>query len=150
MIKVKDLLKAILVEEGIKDQDAYLEGRILDCIVDVSDEWITVTHGSPVMSGMESLDKEVLYGAWVYSLNEGELWHTFEYRKDVQAAYILYRDLKDKTDCSDIKVMFVSSISDEIYEVIIKVKEWNLKFYKEAHDFFTHVGLQKSSGMNYR
>jgi len=123
MIKVKDLLKAILVEEGIKDQDAYLEGRILDCVIEVSDECITVTHGSPVLSGMECLDKEVLYGAWVYSFNEGELCHTFEYRKDVQAAYILYRDLKDKTDCSDIKVMFVSSISDEIYEVIIKVKE---------------------------
>ena len=123
MIKVKDLLKAILVEEGIQDQDAYHEGRFLDCIVDVSDECITVTHGSPVLSGMECLDKEVLYGAWVYSFNEGELCHTFEYRKDVQAAYILYRDLKDKTDCSDIKVMFVSSISDEIYEVIIKVKE---------------------------
>jgi len=123
MIKVKDLLKAILVEEGIKDQDAYLEGRILDCVIEVSDECITVTHGSPVLSGMECLDKEVLYGAWVYSFNEGELCRTFEYRKDVQAAYILYRDLKDKTDCSDIKVMFVSSISDEIYEVIIKVKE---------------------------
>lgn len=123
MIKVKDLLKAILVEEGIKDQDAYLEGRILDCVIEVSDECITVTHGSPVLSGMECLDKEVLYGAWVYSFNEGELCHTFEYRKDVQAAYIIYRDLKDKTDCSDIKVMFVSSISDEIYEVIIKVKE---------------------------
>ena len=123
MIKVKDLLKAILVEEGIKDQDAYLEGRILDCVIEVSDECITVTHGSPVLSGMECLDKEVLYGAWVYSFNEGELCHTFEYRKDVQAAYILYRDLKDKTDCSDIKVMFVSSISDGIYEVIIKVKE---------------------------
>lgn len=123
MIKVKDLLKAILVEEGIKDQDAYLEGRILDCDIEVSDECITVTHGSPVLSGMECLDKEVLYGAWVYSFNESELCHTFEYRKDVQAAYILYRDLKDKTDCSDIKVMFVSSISDEIYEVIIKVKE---------------------------
>ena len=27
----------------------------------------------------------------------------------------------DKAECSDIKVMFVSSISDEIYEVIIKV-----------------------------
>ena len=31
MLRVKDLLKAILVEEGIQDQDAYLEGRILDC-----------------------------------------------------------------------------------------------------------------------
>ena len=56
MIKVKDLLKAILVEEGIKDQDAYLEGRILDCVIEVSDECITVTHGSPVLSGMECLD----------------------------------------------------------------------------------------------
>ena len=123
MLKIKDLLKAILVKEGIKNQDAYLEGRILDCVVEVSDECISVTHGSPVPSGMEQLDNNVLYGAWVYSFNESELCHTFEYREDVQAAYILYRELKDKTDCSDIKVMFVSSISDEIYEVIIKVKE---------------------------
>ena len=60
-MKVKDLLKAILVEEGITDQDAYLEGRILDCVIEVLDECITVTHGSPVSSGMECLDKEVLY-----------------------------------------------------------------------------------------
>ena len=120
-MKVKDLLKAILVEEGITDQDAYLEGRILDCVIEVLDECITVTHGSPVSSGLECLDKEVLYGAWVYSFNESELCHTFEYRKDVQAAYILYRDLKDKAECSDIKVMFASSLSDEIYEVVIKV-----------------------------
>ena len=120
-MKVKDLVKAILVEEGITDQDAYLEGRILDCVIEVLDECITVTHGSPVSSGMECLDKEVLYGAWVYSFNESELCHTFEYRKDVQAAYILYRDLKDKAECSDIKVMFASSLSDEIYEVVIKV-----------------------------
>ena len=121
MLTVRDLLKAILVEEGIQAQDAYLEGWILDCVIDVSEECITVTHGSPVPSGMECLDKEVLYGAWVYSFNESELCHTFEYRKDVQAAYILYRDLKDKAECSDIKVMFASSLSDEIYEVVIKV-----------------------------
>ena len=120
-MKVKDLLKAILVEEGIKDQDAYLVGRILDCVIEVLDECITVTHGSPVSSGMECLDKEVLYGAWVYSFNESELCHTFEYRKDVQAAYILYKELKDDEDCSEIKVMFASSLSDEIYEVVIKV-----------------------------
>ena len=120
-MKVKDLLKAILVEEGIKDQDAYLVGRILDCVIEVSDECITVTHGSPVSSGMECLDNEIIYGAWVYSFNEDTLCHTFAYRKDVQAAYILYKELKDNEDCSDIKVMFVSSISDEIYEVVIKV-----------------------------
>lgn len=120
-MKVKDLLKAILVEEGIKEQDAYLVGRILDCVIEVSDECITVTHGSPVSSGMECLDNEIIYGAWVYSFNEDTLCHTFAYRKDVQAAYILYKELKDNEDCSDIKVMFVSSISDEIYEVIIKV-----------------------------
>ena len=62
-MKVKDLLKAILVEEGIKDQDAYLVGRILDCVIEVSDECITVTHGSPVSSGMECLDNEIIYGA---------------------------------------------------------------------------------------
>ena len=121
MLTVRDLLKAILVEEGIQAQDAYLEGWILDCVIDVSEECITVTHGSPVPSGMECLDNEVIYGAWVYSFNESELCHTFEYRKDVQAAYILYRDLKDKAECSDIKVMFASSLSDEIYEVVIKV-----------------------------
>ncbi len=122
-MKVKDLLKAILVEEGVTDQESYLKNKLSDCVVEVSNECITVTHGSPVTSGMECLDKEVLYGAWVYSFNENALCHTFAYRKDVQAAYILYRDLKDKADCSNIKVMFVSSISDEIYEVIIKVKE---------------------------
>ena len=106
MLTVRDLLKAILVEEGIQAQDAYLEGWILDCVIDVSEECI---------------DNEVIYGAWVYSFNESELCHTFEYRKDVQAAYILYRDLKDKAECSDIKVMFASSLSDEIYEVVIKV-----------------------------
>ena len=121
MLTVRDLLKAILVEEGIKDQNAFLEGRILDCVIEVSDECITVTHGSPVSSGMECLDNKIIYGAWVYSFNESELCHTFEYRKDVQAAYILYRDLKDKADCIDVKVMFVSSLSDEIYEVVIKV-----------------------------
>ena len=57
----------------------------------------------------------------MYSFNENELCHTFEYRKDVQAAYILYRELMNKADCSDVKVMFVSSISDDIYEVVIKV-----------------------------
>ena len=123
MLTVRDLLKAILVEEGIKDQDAYLEGRILDCVIEVSDERIVLTHGTPFPSDMACLDNVVLYGAWVYSFNEDELCHTFEYRKDVQAAYILYRDLKNKTDCTDVKVMFISSISDEIYEVIIKVKE---------------------------
>ena len=121
MLRVKDLLKAILVEEEIKDQDAYLKGRILDCVIEVSDKCITVTHGSPASSGMECLDNEIIYGAWVYSFNEDELSHTFEYRKDVQAAYVLYKGLMDKAECSDIKVMFVSSISDEIYEVIIKV-----------------------------
>ena len=125
MLTVRDLLKAILVEEGIKDQDAYLEGRILDCVIDVSEECIVVTHGSPVPSGIDCLDNEVIYGAWVYSFNEGELCHTFEYRKDVQAAYILYRELMNKADCSDVKVMFVSSISDEVYEVVIKVGESN-------------------------
>ena len=69
---------------------------------------------------MACLDNIVLYGAWVYSFNENELCHTFEYRKDVQAAYVLYKALIDKAECSDIKVMFVSSISDEIYEVVIK------------------------------
>jgi len=39
----------------------------------------------------------------------------------VQAAYILYKELKDDEDCSEIKVMFASSLSDEIYEVVIKV-----------------------------
>ena len=121
MITVKDLLKAILVEENIKDQDAYLEGRIMDCVIEVSDESIVLTHGTPSPSDMACLDNIVLYGAWVYSFNENELCHTFEYRKDVQAAYILYRDLKDKAECSDIKVMFASSLSDEIYEVVIKV-----------------------------
>jgi len=121
MLTVRDLLKAILVEEGIQDQDAYLEGRILDCVIEASDECITVTHGSPVSSGMECLDNEIIYGAWVYSFNEDTLCHTFTYRKDVQAAYILYKELKDNEDCSDIKVIFVSSISDEIYEVVIKV-----------------------------
>lgn len=120
MIKVKDLLKAILVEEGIKDQDAYLEGRILDCIIEVSDECISVTHGSPVPSGMRCLDNEVLYGAWVYSFNENELRHTFIYRKDVQAAYPLYKELIDKAECTNIEVLFASSLSDEIYEVVIK------------------------------
>ena len=121
MLTVKDLLKAILVEEGIQDQDAYLEGRIMDCVIEVSDESIVLTHGTPSPSDMACLDNIVLYGAWVYSFNENELCHTFEYRKDVQAAYILYRDLKDKAECSDIKVMFASSLSDEIYEVVIKV-----------------------------
>ena len=121
MLTAKDLLKAILVEEGIQDQDAYLEGRILDCVIEVSDECIALTHGTPFPSDMTCLDNVVPYGAWVYSFNEDELCHTFEYRKDVQAAYILYRDLKDKAECSDIKVMFVSSISDDIYEVVIKV-----------------------------
>ena len=121
MLTVRDLLKAILVEEGIKDQDAYLEGRILDCVIEVSDERIVLTHGTPFPSDMACLDNIVLYGAWVYSFNENELCHTFEYRKDVQAAYILYRDLKDKAEFSDIKVMFVSSISEDIYEVVIKV-----------------------------
>lgn len=125
MLTVRDLLKAILVEEGIKDQDAYLEGRILDCVIEVSDERIVLTHGTPFPSDMACLDNIVLYGAWVYSFNEDELCHTFEYRKDVQAAYILYRDLKDKAECSDIKVMFVSSISDEVYEVVIKVGDSN-------------------------
>ena len=122
-MKVKDLLKAILVEEGVTDQESYLKNKLSDCVVEVSNECITVTHGSPVTSGMECLDKAVLYGAWVYSFNENALCHTFAYRKDVQAAYILYRDLKDKADCTDVKVLFVSSISDEIYEVIIKVIE---------------------------
>ena len=121
MLTVKDLLKAILVEEGIQEQDAYLEGRILDCVIEVSDECIVLTHGTPFPSDMACLDNIVLYGAWVYSFNEDELSHTFEYRKDVQAAYILYRDLKGKAECSDIKVMFASSLSDEIYEVVIKV-----------------------------
>ena len=121
MIKVKDLLKAILVEEGIQDQDAYLEGRILDCIVDVSEECITVTHGSPVPSGMECLDNEVIYGAWVYGFNENILCHTFVYRKDVQAAYSVYKEFIDKAECTDVKVLFASSLSDDIYEVVIKV-----------------------------
>lgn len=121
MLTVKDLLKAILVEEGIQDQDAYLEGRIMDCVIEVSDESIVLTHGTPSTSDMACLDNIVLYGAWVYSFNENELCHTFEYRKDVQAAYILYRELMNKADCSDVKVMFVSSISDDIYEVVIKV-----------------------------
>lgn len=121
MLRVKDLLKAILVEEGIEDQDAYLEGRILDCVIEVSDERIVLTHGTPFPTDMACLDNIVLYGAWVYSFNESELCHTFEYRKDVQAAYILYKELKDDEDCSDIKVMFASSLSDEIYEVVIKV-----------------------------
>ena len=120
MLKIKDLLKAILVEEGIKDQDAYLEGRILDCVVEVSDECISVTHGSPVPSGMGCLDNEVLYGAWVYSFNENELRYTFIYRKDVQAAYPLYKELIDKAECTNIEVLFASSLSDEIYEVVIK------------------------------
>ena len=121
MLRVKDLLKAILVEEGIKDQDAYLEGRIMDCMIEVSDESIVLTHGTPSPSDMACLDNIVLYGAWVYSFNEDTLCHTFAYRKDVQAAYILYKELKDDEDCSDIKVMFASSLSDEIYEVVIKV-----------------------------
>ena len=121
MLRVKDLLKAIFVEEGIQDQDAYLEGRILDCVIEVSDERIVLTHGTPFPTDMACLDNIVLYGAWVYSFNESELCHTFEYRKDVQAAYILYRDLKGKAECSDIKVMYASSLSDEIYEVVIKV-----------------------------
>jgi len=120
MLKVKDLLKSILVEEGIKDEDAYLEGRILDCVVEVSDECISVTHGSPVPSGMEQLDNDVLYGAWVYSFNEDTLCHTFTYRKDVQAAYPLYKELINQAECTDIEVLFVSSLSDEIYQVIIK------------------------------
>lgn len=121
MLTVRDLLKAILVEDGIKDQDAYLEGRILDCVIEVSDERIVLTHGTPFPSDMVCLDNIVLYGVWVYSFNESEICHTFEYRKDVQAAYILYKELKDNEDCSDIKVMFASSLSDEIYEVVIKV-----------------------------
>ncbi len=120
MLTVRDLLKAILVEEGIQDQDAYLEGRILDCVIEVSDERIVLTHGTPFPLDMACLDNVILYGAWIYSLNESELCHTFEYRKDVQAAYILYRDLKGKPDCTDVKVVFVSSISDEVYEVVIK------------------------------
>ena len=121
MLEARDLLKAILVEERIQDQDAYLEGRILDCVIEVSDERIVLTHGTPFPSDMACLDNVVPYGAWVYSFNEGELCHTFEYRKDVQAAYILYRELMNKADCSDVKVMFVSSRSDDIYEVVIKV-----------------------------
>lgn len=120
MLTIRDLLKAILVEEGINDQDSYLEGRILDCVIEVSDEIITVTHGSPVPSGVECLDNEIVYGAWVYSFNEDDLCHTFEYRKDVQAAYILYKELMGKTECTNIEVMFASSLSDEIYEVVIK------------------------------
>ena len=123
MLRVRDLLKAILAEEEIKDQDAYLKGRILDCVIEVSDECITLTHGTPFPSDTACLDNVILYGAWVYSFDERELCHTFEYRKDVQAAYILYRELKDKAECSDIKVLFVSSISDEIYEVVIKVSD---------------------------
>ena len=121
MLTIRDLLKAILVEEGIKDQDAYLEGRIMDCVIEVSDERIVLTHGTPSPSDMACLDNVVHYGAWVYHFNENELCHTFEYRKDVQAAYVLYKGLMDKAECSDIKVMFVSSISDDIYEVVIKV-----------------------------
>lgn len=120
MLTVRDLLEAILVAEGIKDQDAYLEGRILDCVIETTDECITVTHGSPVPSGMECLDNEVIYGAWVYSFNENELCHNFNYRKDVQAAYILYKELNDKPEYSDIEVLFASSLSNEIYEVVIK------------------------------
>ena len=60
------------------------------------------------------------YGAWVYSFNEDALCHTFEYRKDVQAAYILYKELKNNAECSNVEVMFASSLSDEIYEVVIK------------------------------
>ena len=120
MLTIRDLLKAILVEEGIKDQDAYLEGRILDCVLEVSDECIMLTHGTPFPSDMTCLDSIVLYGAWVYSFNEDALCHTFEYRKDVQAAYILYKELKNNAECSNVEVMFASSLSDEIYEVVIK------------------------------
>ena len=120
MLTVRDLLKAILVEEGIKDQDAYLEGRILDCVIEVSDERIVLTHGTPFPSDMACLDNVVLYGAWVYSFNEDALCHTFEYRKDVQAAYILYKELKNNAECSNVEVMYASSLSDEIYEVVIK------------------------------
>lgn len=120
MLTIRDLLKAILVEEGIKDQDAYLEGRILDCVLEVSDECIMLTHGTPFPSDMTCLDNIVLYGAWVYSFNEDALCHTFEYRKDVQAAYTLYKELKNNAECSNVEVMFASSLSDEIYEVVIK------------------------------
>ena len=120
MLTIRDLLKAILVEEGIQDQDAYLEGRILDCVIEVSDERIVLTHGTPFPSDMTCLDNIVLYGAWVYSFNEDALCHTFEYRKDVQAAYILYKELKNNVECSNVEVMFASSLSDEIYEVVIK------------------------------
>ena len=120
MLTIRDLLKAILVEEGIQDQDAYLEGRILDCVIEVSDDRIVLTHGTPVPSDIACLDNVILYGAWVYSFNEDALCHTFEYRKDVQAAYILYKELKNNAECSNVEVMFASSLSDEIYEVVIK------------------------------
>lgn len=63
-------------------------------------------YATPFPSDMTCLDNIVLYGAWVYSFNEDALCHTFEYRKDVQAAYILYKELKNNAECSNVEVMF--------------------------------------------
>ena len=73
MLTIRDLLKAILVEEGIKDQDAYLEGRILDCVLEVSDECIMLTHGTPFPSDMTCLDNIVLKGEIIiYQTEDGQ------------------------------------------------------------------------------